>query len=243
MLHWGALGVGYSRHVLVEVRQVLLCGVQVQHSAGVAAQLPVPGGAASLPGGEGRGEMCPGARQDEHGGGTGTWGVCRSGKGCQASPWSSFPSHNVGVGCRGTSPSPPAGGLLLLLAAALVVPGAGGSRGTPAAAGGGDGRCSSAVSGCSWWPSAKRQGRESHHLPEHMGTVTAGTQDPESRAGEPRCSRSRVGAGSELRGGSSTCRSWGRHLRAPDKPQGTGSCPTLPGQWGRSPSTSHPTFL
>lgn len=40
------------------------------------------------------------------------------------------------------------------------VPGAEGSHRTPAAAGGDDGQCSSAVSGCSWWPSEKRQGIE-----------------------------------------------------------------------------------
>lgn len=55
--HWGSLGVGYSRHVLVEVGEVLLRGVQVQHGAGVAAQLPVPGGAAGLPGGKGEGNV------------------------------------------------------------------------------------------------------------------------------------------------------------------------------------------
>lgn len=38
-----------------------------------------------------------------------------------------------------------------------TAPGAAGSRRTPAAAGGADGRCSWAASGCSWWPSGKRQ--------------------------------------------------------------------------------------
>lgn len=46
----GEMEMEYSRHDLVEVREILLCGMQVQHSAGMWAQLPVPGGAAGLPG-------------------------------------------------------------------------------------------------------------------------------------------------------------------------------------------------
>lgn len=38
-----------------------------------------------------------------------------------------------------------------------MAPGAAGSRGTPAAAGGGGARCSSAASGCRWWPAGMRQ--------------------------------------------------------------------------------------
>lgn len=124
---------------------------------------------------------------------------------------------------RKPSPSPAAEGLLLVLAPALVVPGAGGSRRTPAAAGGGGGQCSSAVSGCSWWPSGKRQGRENHHLPGHTGTLSqwgystqkVGLESQGLQVHQEQGPR----AGTELRGGCSTCRpwwchlcSWGRHL-------------------------------
>jgi len=74
MLHHGSPGMGYSRHDLMEVREVLLRGVQVQHGAGMPAQLPVPGDAAGLRRCEKR-EMCPGA---SNGAGTGVGCVCRA---------------------------------------------------------------------------------------------------------------------------------------------------------------------
>lgn len=67
MLYRGSPGVGYSRHDLVEVREILLRGVQVQHGAGMLAQLPIPGNAASLQGCKRR-VRCPGASWAEQGG-------------------------------------------------------------------------------------------------------------------------------------------------------------------------------
>lgn len=62
MLRHGSPGMGYSRHDLVEVGEILLRGVQVEHGAGMPAQLPVPGDAAGLQGCK-RKVTCPGWSQ------------------------------------------------------------------------------------------------------------------------------------------------------------------------------------
>lgn len=67
MLHHGSLGVGYSHYDLVEVREILLRGMQVQHGAGMPAKLPIPGNAASLQGCKGR-VMSPGTSWAEQAG-------------------------------------------------------------------------------------------------------------------------------------------------------------------------------
>lgn len=205
---------GYSRHVLVEVREVLLCGVQVQHRAGMAAQLPIPGGAAGLPGGK-RGECVleqdkTSEEGDRH---HGKECICRSGS-PRRMPGIILTltpiTQCVGVwAAQEALPQPSCWGAALVLEAALGVPGAGGSRGTPAAAGGGGGRCSLAVSGCSWWLSGKRQGRDNHHLPGHTGTLSQWGHRTQKVGLESQglqvYQEEGPGAGTELRGGCSTC--------------------------------------
>lgn len=98
MLCHGSPGVGYSRHDLVEVGEILLRGMQVQHGAGVPAQLPVPGDAAGLRGCKRR-VTCPGASWAEQEGGQAPgWGVF-------AGPWEEWVPHK-GARHRQASPQP-----------------------------------------------------------------------------------------------------------------------------------------
>lgn len=197
-------------------------------------------------GGKGGG-MCPGARQDEeeedrHHGGC----ICRSGspRNVPGIILTLIPiTQCVGVwAAKEGLPSTAAGGLLLVLVAALVVPGAGGSRGTPAAAAGGGGRCSSAVSGCRWWLSAKRQGRENHH----QGCCHSGDTGPKRQGWRAK------GCGYTRRRVPVLAQSSGQGPAPAEPAQAPVTPRQAPGDrqlshpakaMGKDLSTSHPTFL
>lgn len=120
-----------------------------------------------------------------------------------------------------------------------TAPGAAGSRRTPAAAGGADGRCSWAASGCSWWPSGKRQ-----RMPAGWAaTCSCPNVQGGGQMGEPKMQKSQRtqpeakpgAAGTHRAQGrgemvSKTCQhpwSWGTEMEP--RGQAAGECPVLPG--------------